>query len=324
MPIGLIWQVLLENPLINFLIALSRLFFDSYGMAILVFTVVSKIVTFPLTLKTLRSSRKMQELQPFIQEINKKYSDPQKRQQETFKLYKEHNVNVIGCLGPTLIQMPIFIALYAAVQFTLGVTPEGLLRLPDRLYDFAYLRDAFPLNMSFLGMDLGENGPPALGIVVFAAMWLQQRITASRTSGAMNDAQQAAMNNTMLQWMIPFLFGYVFPTTLPAALGLYWGVSTIIGVVLQWVFLGPGDFTWGSLIPSSFRWRPAAAGAGAAGATSSVTTRAGRNGATNSGVSDANASSGSQRADDGGGSGSGPGATGAPPRSGRRRRHPRR
>ncbi len=75
MPIGLIWQTVLETPLINFLVALSALAFGSYGAAILLFTVITRAVTFPLTLRTLHSMRAMQELNPKIQDIQKKYKD---------------------------------------------------------------------------------------------------------------------------------------------------------------------------------------------------------------------------------------------------------
>jgi YidC/Oxa1 family membrane protein insertase len=324
MPLGLIWQTLLENPLINFLIVLSRVSLGSYGLGILIFTVISKVVTFPLTLKTLRSARAMTELSPALQEIQKKYSDPKRRSEETMKLYRENGVNPIGCLGPMLVQMPVFIALYATIRLTLGNTPENMLVLSSRLYDFEYIRHALPLSTDFLGMDLGENGTTPLGIVVFAAMWLQQRISTNRNAAAAG-SQQAQMNS-MMQWMFPIFFGYFFVVTLPAALGLYWGVSTIIGIVLQWVFVGPGDFTWRSLLPANFWGRaPSPRGATASAARPTRTPRAdSTNGATESGEIDANEGGGGERQDGRRGRGTGARAAGTPPRAGRRRRHPRR
>ena len=96
MPIGFLWQTLLETPLINFMVALARLSFNSYGLAILLFTVITRTVTFPLTLRTLHSMRALQAIQPELNEVQKKYSDPRRRSEETMRLYKENGVNPLG------------------------------------------------------------------------------------------------------------------------------------------------------------------------------------------------------------------------------------
>lgn len=250
MPIGAAWDTLLITPMVNFLIALSAIAFGSFGMAILLFTFITRAVTFPLTLRTLRSMRAMQELQPRLQEVQKKYSDPRRRSEETMKLYREHGVNPIGCLGPTLIQMPIFFALYGVIRITLGNHPEDVLELSSRLYNISFIQHALPLSTDFLGMDLGATGNFFLVGVVFVSMWLQQRISSSRAT-AQPGTQQYQMNQ-MMQWMMPALFAW-FVIAVPAGLGLYWAASTIIGIILQWIFVGPGDFTWASLIPQRFR-----------------------------------------------------------------------
>ena len=251
MPIGFIWQTFLETPLINFMVLLSILTFGSFGLAILLFTFITRVITFPLTLRTLRSTRAMQELQPRIQEIQKKYSDPRRRSEETMKLYREEGVNPLGCLGPQLIQLPLFIALYQVIRITLADTPERILHLSSRLYDTGLTQGAIPLNKDFLFMDLGDTGNIVYSVIVFAAMWLQQRISSGRRGAQQVQSQQAQMNRT-LQWMLPIMFAY-FTFVVPAGLGLYWSASTIIGILLQWKFVGPGDFTWGSLIPQVVR-----------------------------------------------------------------------
>ena len=250
MPIGAIWQTFLETPLINVMVGLTAVTFGSYGLAILVFTVITRALLFPLTLRMLQSMRALQDIQPQMQEIQKKYSDPRKRNEEVMKLYREAGVNPLGCLGPQLLQFPIFIALYQVIRITLGNTPEGVLDLSRRLYDVGFIQDQVPLSRTFLGMDLGENGNFILAILVFAAMWLQQRISSSRTTTT-SSANQAQMNQ-MMQWMMPLIFSW-FVLFSPAGLGVYWFASTAIGLVLQWIFVGPGDFTWGSLVPAPFR-----------------------------------------------------------------------
>lgn len=250
MPIGAIWQTGLETPLINAMLALSVITFGSYGLAILLFTIISRALMFPLTLRTLSSAKAMQEIQPRMKELQKKYSDPKRRSEETMKLYKEAGVNPLGCLGPQLIQFPIFIALYQVIRKTLATTPESVVGLSERLYDVDLIQGAIPLSTSFLGLELQNNGGYALAFVVGASMWLQQRISTSRSTATQTD-QQRSMNQ-MMQWMMPAMFGW-FVLTVPAGLGIYWGFSTVIGIILQWIFVGPGDFTWVSLIPAPVR-----------------------------------------------------------------------
>ena len=250
MPVGLIWQTFLETPLINFLVALSALSFGSYGFAILLFTVITRVLTFPLTLRMLHSMRGMQEINPKIQEIQKKYSDPKRRTEETMKLYREAGVNPLGCLGGQIIQVPLFLALYQVIRITLGGNPEALILLEQRLYDFDFLQDAIPLSDHFLWIDLGAPRNVLLVLLVIGSMWLQQRITTNRATSTAN-AQQQQMTQ-MMQIYMPFIFG-IFAFTAPAGLALYWTATTVIGIVLQWVFVGPGDFTWGSLIPARLR-----------------------------------------------------------------------
>ena len=315
LPIGYVWQTFLENPLVNFMVLLSILSFGSYGVAILLFTVLSRALTFPLTLRTLRAARRLQEFQPEMEAIQKRHSDPRRRSEEQMKLYRRktlaceqagiaarvlghdvpcewktqgtdkaefldsyeqhlqrvHNVrmedapaaavrsarrsiaggiNPIGCLGPQLIQLPIFFALFSVIRLTLAPAPEDVLKLSERLYDVKFLQNGLPLDTSFLGMDLSENGNFVLVILIFASMWLTQRISASRSLA--RPGSQQAQTQQMMQWMLPAVFGW-FALIMPAGLGVYWAASTMIGLVLQWYFVGAGDFTWGSLIPAPVR-----------------------------------------------------------------------
>jgi YidC/Oxa1 family membrane protein insertase len=258
MPIGFVWQTFLVDPLTNLLVLLSVLSFGSFGLGILLFTALTRVITFPLTMRTMKSTKAMQELQPKLQEIQKKYSDPKRRSEETMKLYREGGVNPLGCLGPMVIQFPIFIALFWALRIALSSTPEGVLQLQSRLYDVGIIQDAVPLSTSFLFIDLSATGNTNLPlfVIVFASSWLQQRISSARNLAGQSDQQRQM--NTMMQWMFPAMIAW-FTLIVPAGLGLYWAATTIIGILLHWAFIGPGDFTWGSLIPAQLR-RGAASG----------------------------------------------------------------
>jgi YidC/Oxa1 family membrane protein insertase len=325
MPIGLIYRTVLETPLINVMVALSAVSFGSFGLAILVFTVLSRALLFPLTVRSLHSMRHMQDIQPRLQEIQKKYSDPRRRSEETMKLYKEAGINPIGCLGPQLIQFPVFIALYQVIRLTVATTPESVVNLSHRLYHYSLIQNAIPLSTKFLFFDLRANGGIFLTAIVFAAMWLQQRISTGRTpsTATQSGAQQQQMQ-TMMQWMMPALFSW-FVFVSPAGLGVYWFASTAIGIILQWTFVGPGDFTWGSILPPALRatWGISLPEPGTrrGSRTRPQTDRAGDRGGTESG--ETNASSGDQRTNSRRGGRQGSGAARPSSRSSRRRRNHR-
>lgn len=320
MPIGYIWQTFLETPLINVMVALTGVCFSSYGLAILVFTVISRALLFPFTLRMLHSTKALQAIQPQMQEIQKKYSDPRRRQEETMRLYKEAGVNPLGCLSGQLIQFPLFIALYQVIRVTLGGSPESILDLSSRLYDVPFIQQQIPLSRGFLWMDLGANGGIPLLVGVFAAMWLQQRISSSRSATmATQSSEQQRQTAMMMQWMMPAVFSW-FVLFSPAGVGIYWFASTVIGIVLQWVFVGPGDFTWGSLVPNVLRARlgmsPASAGHARARAHRPAAERG------TSETREPDASSGNQRKNSRRSGGEGAGPTRPAPGSGRnRRRH---
>ncbi|OGO52784.1 MAG: hypothetical protein A2148_05210 [Chloroflexi bacterium RBG_16_68_14] len=235
------WTNGLVIPMTNFLVLLSRLSFGSFGVAIIMFTLVMRAITWPLTQQQLRASRAMQAVQPRIQEIQKKHKDPRRRSEETMKIYRESGMSPLGCIWPMLVQFPIWIALYQSIRFTLGSTPESLLDLSQQLYPWSYLRTAAPLEKHFLWMDMGRpDSTLIMAILVGASMWVQQRMTTPTSASA--DPQQQSMNQTML-WMMPLMFAF-FTLQFPSGLALYWVATNVVGVVLQYFYMGPGEFEW--------------------------------------------------------------------------------
>jgi YidC/Oxa1 family membrane protein insertase len=188
----------------------------------------------PLTIRQVRLTKAMSALAPKAQEINKKYKDdPQRRSQETMKLYRESGVNPVGCLGPLVLQMPIFIGLFWALRATLASTPEGLAGLSTKLYPWLPgVAESLPIDPFFLGMDLGQitqSNPfgPILALIVAGSTWLMQKMsTTQATSG------QQAQTNRMLLWMMPIMIGF-FSLNFETGLTLYWTISNIVGIVVQ-------------------------------------------------------------------------------------------
>jgi len=253
--IGWLWTNGLVIPMTNLLILLARLSFGSFGVAIIIFTVLMRGATWPLTQRQLKASRAMQATQPKIQEIQKKYKDPKRRSEETMKVYREAGVNPLGCIWPMLVQFPIWIALFQAIRFTLGATPESLLTLSQRLYPVDYLQTAVPLENHFLWMDMGEpDGTLIMAVLVGASTWVQQRMMTPSTAAA--DPQQQSVNQTML-FMMPLMFAF-FTLQFPSGLALYWVATNLIGIALQYIYMGPGEFDWKRLVTLTPAPAPAA------------------------------------------------------------------
>jgi len=204
------FQSLVEGMtwLINFFYRLTQdMGIPSYGLAIIIFTVVVKTALLPLTIKQMKSMKAMQVIQPKIKEIQEKYKDPQKAQQAIMEVYKEHGANPFsGCL-PILLQMPIFIALFTALK------------------NFKYINEAHAV---FLGVFHLSNKDPYFILPVLAGLstYLQQRLSTTN----LDDPTQ----KTML-YMMPVMFAW-FASTVPSGLALYWVVFNVFGTVQQFFF----------------------------------------------------------------------------------------
>ena len=239
-----IWDAILLGPMLNALVFLYGILASNFGLSIIAFTIVVRIAMYPLTRKQINASRAMSRLQPKIQEIRQKYGkDSQKVTQETMRLYKEEGVNPVGCLGPMVVQLPIWIGLYQSIIQALPQNPERLVDLSQKLYSWLPgVHNAVPLNKGFLWFDLSEPDPTRvmLPLLVGGSMWVQQKMMANPST----DPRQMQMNR-MMQWMMPVMFGFI-TIQFPSGLALYWVVSNVIGIALQYRATG-----WGNLLPSS-------------------------------------------------------------------------
>ena len=238
-----LWNTIILEPVLNSLIALCTMLGGSFGLAIIVLTVVVRLALFPLTVRQTQSTKAMQTLQPKIQELQKKYGkNQQKLQQEMMKLYKEAGINPLGCLWPMLIQLPIWIALYQSIMQALAATPENLLSLSQHLYSWAAVGQAVPLHEQFLWLKLSRPDPNLiLAVLVGGTMWVQQKMVTPPPT----DPKQQQMTS-MTTTMMPLMFGF-FTLSFPSGLALYWVVSNVIGIVIQY-FVSGG---WGYLRTAS-------------------------------------------------------------------------
>ncbi len=240
-----LWNAIIVNPMLNGLIALAGFLPREveFGLAIIILTIVVRLLLTPVTIKQLNSTKGLQAMQPKVQELQKKYGkNKQKLQQETMKLYKEAGVSPAGCMWPMLIQFPIWIALYQSIMKALATTPENLLDLSQRLYPAQRIAQAIPLNSYFLGLNLGQSGGEQIGglvlaILVGGTMWMQQKMTTAPSA----DPRQKSTGIMMLL-MMPFMFG-MFCLMFPCGLPLFWLISNVIGITTQYFIAGG----WGYL-----------------------------------------------------------------------------
>jgi YidC/Oxa1 family membrane protein insertase len=227
------------DPMTNALLLLYDFLGNNFVLAIAIFTVLIRVITLPLNLRQQRSSIRMQELQPQIQAIQKKYKDnPQKMQEEFKKIGYNPTETLTGCL-PLLIQFPILIGLYRAIIVLLGSTPKALFDLTDVVYgwvsQFVDLASALPIPNKFLWLNLAQPDPIyVLPILVFATMFFQQRLlTPSRKKSDDKDKKKddnpmSGMTQSM-QYTMPLMFGF-FSLSFPSGLSIYFILSSLIGI----------------------------------------------------------------------------------------------
>jgi len=200
----------------------------SAGWAIILFTLLIRLVLVPLTLKQLKSSKAMQDLQPRLRELQKKYEkDKEKLAAETMALYKAHGVNpAAGCL-PLFLQMPILFALYWALQNLARSDPA----FQASFWWMRSLKEPDVLQISSTPL------PGLMPILAGVTQWVQTRMMTPHT-----DDPQQKMQNSIMQFM-PLMIVW-FGLSFPSGLALYWVASNLFSIVQQYFITG-----WGSLLP---------------------------------------------------------------------------
>jgi len=221
-----------------------------FGVAIILFTILIRIVTWPLNAQQMKGAKAMQDLQNDVewQKVQKKYAkDREKLAQEQMRVYREKGINPFGSCLPMLVQFPIMIALYQSITHALTSTPLDLLKLSRSIYPFLNVSDLIPLNSNFLWMNLGQPEPYyILAIVVAATTYLQSKLTLPPSTNP-ND-QSAAMGQSMAITM-PLMMGWL-ALTFPSGLAVYFVTSNILGIVQ---YAAQGKANWSNLLPKSMQ-----------------------------------------------------------------------
>lgn len=295
------FEYLITRPM-GFIIEHIYNLVSNYGLAIIIFTILIKLILIPLNIHSQKAMKKQQKIQPIMAELQKKYAnDQEKLQREMMKIYKENSISMTGGCLPMLIQMPILIGLYQVIQKPLSYLAgvdwanasviNEVIRLKDAMVNLGYnignLANAtmeqlannsqiqlskwagivgtqgtalegvsggvhpWVLNFNFLGLDLSNAPSAAFGhimaldfsnmsvillllipVLAVIASVISVKVTQAQTGQNQNTEGQAAQMTKSMNLMMPVMTAF-FTVTLPAGLGLYWIISSVVQILQQ-------------------------------------------------------------------------------------------
>jgi YidC/Oxa1 family membrane protein insertase len=202
----------------------------SLGWAIIMLTIIIKLILLVPNQKALKAQKQMQKVQPQLDALKKKHKDnPQLLAEETMLIWKKYKVNPMSSCLPMLLQFPVLIALFYVVKDGLGFIN------PDLLYGSLKTFDAASINTIFLGIiDLTKVNVVVLPIAIGLLQFAQMRMALGKSMAGASDSSPMPMMNKTMIYVMPLMIAF-FTASLPAAVGFYWGTSTLFGIAQQFV-----------------------------------------------------------------------------------------
>jgi len=256
------WDAIIITPFINILLFTYTLVGGNFGIAIILFTLLVRLMTHPLMVSQIKSSASMQDFQKnprWIEAQDKYKDDREKLALEQMAIYKELGINPLSSCLPMLIQFPIIIGLYQAVIQSMVNSPLDLLRLVRHVYPWAAsilpgmdINTLIPLNNRFLWINMGQPEKllipglpvdiPVLSILVVITTYIQSKLITPPTTSTKDPSGQMA---GMMNLYMPIFMGWM-AWTQASGLSLYFIVSNIVGI-LQYTLLGQAK--WSNILP---------------------------------------------------------------------------
>ena len=230
------FNVILYQPLFNALVLLYQyLPGHDFGIAVIVLTVIIRIILYPLMIKSIKSQKLLSELQPKIKEIQQKYKDDKgKQSKEMMAFYQKEKINPFGGCLPLLLQLPILIALYRV--FWKGLQPEAMSHL------YSFVPNPGTIDPTFLGLiNLAEV---SLGLAVLAGItqFFQTKMLIPKTKKIQTQKGQAPQFSDMMQKQMLYFFP-IFTVfilwRLPSAIGIYWIITALFSIGQQYLIFKP-------------------------------------------------------------------------------------
>lgn len=226
--VGYGWLRWFSDPFVRFVVIPFFTFFSgfisNYGVLVIIFAAMVKLVLSPLTIKSYKSMAAMRELQPQMKEIQEKYKDnPQKQQKATMDLYRKNKVNPLGGCLPMLLQFPILITLWRFFQNSILLRQESFLWVND-LSAPDYIIN-LPFSIPFLGSQIA-----GLVLLMTASMMLQSKLTGGASGGGGSNPMAQQMK--IMQYFLPIMLLFVF-NHFASGLSLYYLIFNLLSIVQQ-------------------------------------------------------------------------------------------
>jgi len=221
------WNNVIYQPIFNVLVLIVSFSPNlNLGVAIILLTLLLRAILHTQNKKAMVAQKKLSKIQPKLNAIREKYKgDQQKLAQETLKIWTTEKINPLSSLTPMLIQFPILIALFYVIQGVVNIDNQYL------IYDALQHVKLSEISSNFLGIiDLKESNIIVLPIIVASLQFIQMYMTLPKTDET-SDKTQKSIQSGMLYFM-PALIAVV-TATLPSGVGLYWGTSTLVGIIQQ-------------------------------------------------------------------------------------------
>jgi YidC/Oxa1 family membrane protein insertase len=222
---------ILYIPFLNALVGIITLLPNhSLGLAVIILTVIIRSLLLIPSTRALKAQKAMQAVQPELEALKIKYANDQARlAQETMLVWQKHKVHPFSSCLPLLIQIPILIALFHSFQD--GLRPDSQQLLYSTFNDFSLTS----VNTQFLGLDLLKRNVLVLPIIVAALQFIQMQMMNLKPKDSKTELPpEMVQANTMMKYTMPVMIG-VFTAQVPAAVGIYWSVSTFYGILQQFV-----------------------------------------------------------------------------------------
>ena len=226
-----LYTTLLYEPTLNLLVFLYNIVpGNDLGVAIILLTIIIKLILYPFSVKSIKSQRELQKIQPQIAELQKKYKDQKETMsKELMALYRREKINPFSSCFPLLIQLPFLIAVFQV--FGSGLSTENLTGL------YPFIHNPVQLNHFTLGIfDLSKGNLILAALAGLAQFWQSRMLVTKKppmnVPGSKDESMTAAMNKQMVYFMplITVLIG----AKLPGGLALYWFFSTLLTIAQQY------------------------------------------------------------------------------------------
>lgn len=228
--IGSLFNTILTQPLFNILVFFyNSIALGDFGLAIILLTILIRLILWPLSQKSIRAQKDLQEIQPKIKEIQNKHKDNKEEQTKALlELYKTNKVNPFGGCLPILIQLPILIALYSV--FLNGLKPEYLSNL------YSIISSPGAIDSIFIGLiDLSVRSIP-LAVLAGILQFFQAKMILPKMKSSKKGGDIAQMISKQTLYFLPVIT-VVISFNLPAGLPLYWATTTLFTILQQLVIM---------------------------------------------------------------------------------------